>query len=126
MPAIAVAVAATSALGAVNGLVITRGRVQPFITTLAMMFAARGLILVHTNEQSIRLDRSADFLIWLGRGWVGPIPVPVILLFVAFAIAWFVLEHTRFGRHVFAVGDSDDAARLMGLDVDRVRLVWDR
>ena len=120
--AIAVAVFATSVLGMVNGLVVTRGRVQPFITTLAMMFAARGLILVHTHEASVRIDHSAETLIWLGRGWLGPIPVPVILLFACFALAWFVLAHTRFGRHVYAVGDSDDAARLMGLDVDRVRL----
>ena len=120
--AIAVAILATMALGTVNGLVVTRARVQPFITTLAMMFAARGLLLVHTNEQSVRVDRSAEALVWLGRGWIGPIPVPVVLLFVAFGIAWFVLQHTRFGRHVYAVGDSDDAARLMGLDVERVRL----
>jgi len=120
--AIGVAVLATAVLGAINGLVVTRARVQPFITTLAMMFAARGLLLVHTHEQSVRVDRSAEVLVWLGRGWIGPIPVPVVLLFAAFALAWFVLEHTRFGRHVFAVGDSDDAARLMGLDVERVRL----
>jgi galactofuranose transport system permease protein len=120
--AIVVALLATTLLGAVNGLVVTRARVQPFITTLAMMFAARGLILAHTHEQSVKVDRGASALIWLGRGWIGPLPVPIIILFLGFGIAWVVLEHTRFGRHVFAVGDSDDAARLMGLDIDRVRL----
>ena len=122
LAAIAVAVLATSGLGLVNGLLVTRARVQPFITTLAMMFAARGLLLVHTHEQSVRMDHAATGLTWLGRGQVGPVPMPIVLLFGAYLVAWVVLEHTRFGRHVFAVGDSDEAARLMGLDVDRVRV----
>jgi ribose transport system permease protein len=114
------AVAATTALGLVNGLLVTRARIQPFITTLGMMFGARGMLLALTNEASIRVARDADALKWLGRGWLGPVPVPVLAMVLVFAAAWLVLTHTRFGRHVYAVGDNAEAARLMGLDVDRV------
>jgi len=120
--AIVAAISVSSVIGIVNGVLVAKARVQPFVTTLAMTFAARGLLFVQTHEQSVRTSRDATALTYLARGWLGPIPVPVILFLLAFAIGWFVLSQTRFGRHVYAVGDSDDAARLMGLDVDRVRI----
>ena len=118
--AVGAAVLVTTILGLVNGLVVTKARIQPFITTLTMMFAARGMLLALTHEQSIRVAKTASSFKWIGRGWVGPVPVPVIFLFVAFAVGWVVLRHTRFGRHVYAIGDNAEAAVLMGLDVDRV------
>ena len=115
-------VTAAAILGAVNGLVIAKVRIQPFVVTLAMMIAARGAALAFTGENSVRLDPGATGLTWLGRGWVGPIPVPVLLLGLAFLVGWVVLRHTSFGRHVYAVGDEEGAARLLGLQVDRVLL----
>lgn len=120
--AMIVAVGFSALLGLINGLVIAKARIQPFITTLAMMIAARGLALVYTQEQSVPVDRSAEGFAWLGRGLIGPIPVPVVILIVAFALGWLVLNHTRFGRHVYAVGDNEEAARLMGLNAGRVTL----
>jgi ribose transport system permease protein len=113
-------VGAATVLGAVNGLVIAKVRIQPFVVTLAMMIAARGAALAFTGENSVRLAPEATGLTWLGRGWVGPIPVPVVLLLVVYLIGWLVLRHTAFGRHVYAVGDEEGAARLLGLRVDRV------
>ena len=111
-------------LGLANGVIIARARVQPFIVTLAMMIAARGLALVATGEQTVRVDRSAQGFTELGRGTVdlGPLalPVPVIILVAAYVLGWLVLNHTRFGRHVFSIGDNEEAARLMGLNVRRV------
>ena len=118
--ALGAGVLAATLLGVVNGVVIARGRMQPFVVTLAMMIAARGVALAVTSEQSVRVAPDAAGLVWLGRGWLGPIPVPVVLLAVAFAIGWIVLHYTTFGRHVYAVGDDQDAARLLGLRVDRV------
>lgn len=118
--AIIAGVGAATLLGVVNGVVIAKVRIQPFVVTLAMMIAARGLALAATGEQSVPLSRDADLLAWLGRGRVGPVPAPVLLLFVAYAIGWFTLRYTRFGRHVYATGDDRDAARLLGLDTDRV------
>ncbi len=122
--ALVAAVAATTILGLINGLVIAKARIQPFIVTLAMMIAARGLALAATGEQSVRIANE-DFT-WLGRGFIAQdllgdkLPVPVLILIVAFGIGWLILNQTRFGRNVFAVGDNDEAARLMGLNISRV------
>lgn len=120
--AVLAAMGFTTLLGTINGVVIAHARIQPFITTLAMMIAARGLALAYTGEQSVRVSRLSEGFTWLGRGWVGPIPVPVLILAVAFAVGWIVLKYTRFGRHVYALGDNEEAARLMGLNVGRVTL----
>ncbi len=118
--ALVAAVAATTFLGLINGLVIAKARIQPFIVTLAMMIAARGLALAATGEASVGI--TDDSFAWLGRGTIGFLPVPILILIVAFAVGWLVLNQTRFGRNVFAVGDNDEAARLMGLNVNRVTI----
>lgn len=106
--------------GVLNGVLITKARIQPFIVTLAMMIAARGVALGVTGENSVRVDRGAEGLMWLGRGRLLGIPVPVVLAALAFLAGWTVLRYTRFGRYVYAAGDHPDAARLLGLKVDRV------
>ncbi|MDQ6786372.1 MAG: ABC transporter permease [Acidobacteriota bacterium] len=119
--ALIAAVAATTVLGLINGLVIAKARIPPFIVTLAMMIAARGLALAATGEQSVRIANQ-DFT-WLGRGLIGDfLPVPILILIIAFAIGWLILNQTRFGRNVFAIGDNDEAARLMGLNTSRVTI----
>jgi len=120
--ALLVGVGAAALLGLVNGVVIAKARIQPFITTLAMMIAARGLALAATGEQSVRVDRLSEGFTWLGRGFLGPMPVPVVILALGFALGWLVLNHTRFGRHVYAIGDNEEAARLMGLHVSSVTI----
>jgi ribose transport system permease protein len=120
--AVVAAVALTTVLGLVNGVVIAKARIQPFIVTLAMMIAARGLVLAYTGEKSIGIGKSSEALTSLGRDFVGPVPVPVVFLVILFALGWLVLNHTRFGRHVYAVGDNDEAARLMGLNTGRVTI----
>ncbi len=113
-------VAVAAAAGLVNGLVIARARVQPFVTTLATLFAARGLVLAATGEQSVPVAPAAAGLAWLGRGEALGIPAPVLVLAAAYLAGWAALRYTRFGRHVYAVGDDADAARLLGLGVERV------
>ncbi|HKP71850.1 MAG TPA: ABC transporter permease [Pyrinomonadaceae bacterium] len=120
--AVLAAVALTTVLGFVNGVFIAKARIQPFIVTLAMMIAARGLVLAYTKEKSVGIGRSSEWLRWLGTGFVGPVPIPVVFLIIAFAVGWLVLNHTRFGRHVYALGDNDEAARLMGLNTGRVTI----
>ncbi|NNC33062.1 ABC transporter permease [Longimicrobium terrae] len=118
--AIAGGLAAGAVLGVVNGVLITRARIQPFIVTLAMMIAVRGVALGTTNENSVRVDRAAEGFLWLGRGRLLGVPVPVLLAALAFLIGWTVLRYTRYGRYVYASGDHQDAARLLGLKVDGV------
>ncbi|MBV8707204.1 MAG: ABC transporter permease [Acidobacteriaceae bacterium] len=114
------AVGCTALLGFANGLVIARARIPPFIVTLAMMIGARGIALACTGEQSVRVNRLSTQFTFLGRGHVGPVPVPILLLAAAFFLAWLSLAHTAFGRHVYALGDNQEAARLMGLNSGRV------
>jgi ribose transport system permease protein len=118
----AAAIGIATLLGLINGLVIAKARIQPFVVTLATMIAARGIALAATGEQSVRVDRLSEGFTWLGRGLVGPIPVPVLILILAYGLGWLVLAHTRFGRHVYAFGDNAEAARLMGLNVNAVTL----
>jgi galactofuranose transport system permease protein len=121
-PAVLGAVAATTAIGFANGAAIVQARIQPFIATLATMIAGRGLALGWTEEQSIRTDPSASGLLWLGRGFFGWVPIPVLILATAYASGFVVLGYTRFGRHVYALGDNGEAASLMGLRVKGVAL----
>ena len=118
--AVAGGLAAGALLGTLNGVLITKARIQPFIVTLAMMIAARGVALGVTGENSVRVDRGAEALRWLGQGRVAGVPVQVLLAAGAFLAGWMVLRYTRFGRYIFATGDNEDAARLLGLKVDRV------
>jgi ribose/xylose/arabinose/galactoside ABC-type transport system permease subunit len=124
--ALAAGVAVATLLGLVNGVVIAWARIQPFIVTLAMMIAARGLALVATRELTVRVDRSAQDFTELGRGTIdlGPLalPVPVLVLVAAYVLGWLFLNHARFGRHIYALGDNEEAARLMGLNVRRVTM----
>ena len=108
------------ALGLLNGILIAKVRLPPFIVTLAMLIAARGVVLAITGEASVRIERGTAGLLWLGRGTIGAVPVPVLVLLVAYAVGWAVLQYSRYGRRVYAVGDNEDAARLLGLNVDRV------
>jgi ribose transport system permease protein len=117
--AIVAGIGSAALLGLVNGLLVARARIEPFIVTLAMLTAARGVALAATGENSVPLAASATGLAWLGRGTVGPIPAPVVILALAYLLAALLLRSTSFGRALFAVGDSEEAARLMGLRVDR-------
>jgi inositol transport system permease protein len=106
--------------GFFQGLGITRLKVPPFVVTLGGLSAFRGLTLWFSGGGPISgLD--ADFR-WWGQGQIGPVPVPVILFLVLAAICHIILRHTRYGRHVYAVGGNPEAARLSGLNVDRIVL----
>ncbi|HZT59590.1 MAG TPA: ABC transporter permease [Pyrinomonadaceae bacterium] len=124
--ALAAGVGCATALGLANGVVIAKARIQPFIVTLAMMIAARGLALIYTQEKTVSVPAAARGFGELGRGVIDlgplPIPYPVLILVAAYVVAGFVLNYTRFGRHTYALGDSEEAARLMGLNVGRVTM----
>lgn len=106
-------------LGAVNATAITLGRVVPFIATLAMFLAARGIALWMSGQAPIStLDN--DLVRWFGSGDVFGLPAPVLVFAVVTAIGWVVLNRTRYGRYVVAVGGNREAARISGIRVDRI------
>ncbi|KEO54903.1 ribose ABC transporter permease [Thioclava indica] len=113
-----------AALGAVSGLIVSIGRVQPFIATLVAMTALRGATLVFSGGRPIDAGEgvAADVFWYIGGGYLFGIPVPVILAGVVFLICWFALSQMRFGRYVYAVGGSEQVARLAGINAGRVKV----
>lgn len=113
--AIGVGLMVGAACGLVNGLLITRGRLPPFIATLGMMSVARGAALVYTEGRPI--SGFGDGFRWLATGRLLELPLPVILGALAYLGGHLVLTRTRFGRYVYAIGGNEEATRLSGVPV---------
>ncbi|WP_431802415.1 ABC transporter permease [Halobacillus andaensis] len=122
--AIVIPIVATAALGLVNGFIIAKGKLEPFIVTLAMMIGVRGLVYIITNEESVIASPNTEsFFNFLGNGLLLGIPIPVWLFIILIAISWYVLKHTPFGRHTYAVGGNESASQLMGVKVAKVKVL---
>lgn len=108
------------AVGLLNSLLVIRVGILPFLATLAAMAGTRGFALIFTNGQPIGgLSPTFDAL---GQGYIGPVPVPVVIFAVAAIVGDLVLTQTKFGRHVYAVGGNAETARDVGIPVRRVLL----
>lgn len=108
-------------MGAINGLLVTKGKVAPFIATLATMTIFRGLTLVYTEGRPITGFDSEMFTM-LGAGYLFVIPVPVLWMLGSFALLYFILKKTAFGRRTYAIGGNEEASILSGIKVDRVKI----
>ena len=103
----------TAALcGAINGSIHVFAKIPSFIVTMGMLNVARGIVLVITNSYSI--TGLPDSFKVIGRGYVGPIPVPVVIMAVCYVIGFAVLKYTKFGRSAYSIGGNIEAARLSG------------
>ena len=130
LPAVLVPMLAGLLVGLLNGAVIARLGIPPFITTLATLLAARGMALILANNASVSVDSAAGFAsISLGSVFSIPLPdgvfsvtIPLLVMLLAYAIGSVVLNYTRFGRHMLAVGGNEEATRLMGLPVARIKI----
>lgn len=107
-------------LGLFNGALVAWGRMPPIIVTLATMGIARGLGLIYSGGYPI--SGLPGWVSWFGVGRIGTIPVPVILMVLVYALAWVLLQRTSFGRHVYAIGGNETAARLSGVRTGLVKL----
>ena len=114
--ALAVALAVAVACNIVNAIFVANFNVPAFIATLGMQQAARGLALYYTNGQNIL--QLGDF-VKIGQGSVGPIPVPVILIVLVTIVIWYVVNNTRYGRGLDAIGGSRSAAEASGINSKR-------
>nr|MDH3175242.1 ribose ABC transporter permease RbsC [Bacillus pumilus] len=110
-------------LGMVNGLLITKGKMAPFIATLATMTIFRGLTLVYTDGNPITgLGSNYAFQLF-GRGYFLGIPVPAITMLLTFIVLWVLLHKTPFGRRTYAIGGNEKAAFISGIKVPRVKIM---
>ncbi len=105
-------------VGALAGVFITKFKITPFIVTLAMMTVCRGLAFMYTEGRPI-WEVPPEFSV-LGNGRFMAVPIPTIIMIVVYVLAFLVLHRTRFGRYVYAVGGNKEAARLAGINTNKV------
>lgn len=108
--------------GLLNGLMVTRLGIFPFIATLAMMLAAKGTALLLSGNASVEVDYDSTFTV-LGQGDLFAFPIPAWIALLCFIAGSIVLNFTEIGRTTLAIGGNEDATRLMGLPIDRVKLM---
>jgi ribose transport system permease protein len=121
MAAILGGIAVGTAFGVCNGLLITRAGLPPFIATLGTLSIGRGLIYVITRGYPVTAPRD-ELLLQIGQGYVGRVPMPVIIMVGVTIIATLFLGKTTLGRYIYAVGGNEEAARLAGINVNRVKM----
>ncbi len=121
-PALAGAVLIGLLAGLINGVLIARFALQPFVVTLAMLLAARGAALTLSGNAPVMVDFAQGFT-ELGTMHLGPVPLPVVITAVLYILGALLLNRTRFGRHVLAIGGNEEAARLAGIPVGRTLVV---
>ncbi|MDP0487930.1 MAG: ribose ABC transporter permease [Fusobacterium sp. JB021] len=111
-------------LGAISGSFISYGKLQAFITTLVAMTLLRGATLVFTDGKPISMGFRDNALLFdtIGGGYILGIPVPIYIMIFVFAVCHYILKNTRFGRYVFAVGGNEEATKLSGINVDRLKV----
>ena len=123
------AIAFATALGSINAIAVAYGRVVPFIATLAMFSIARGVALLLNDKLPVSLldlnggefgDPAAFSLLWFGNGRIIGIPVSVYIFLAVTVIGWILLNRTRYGRYVVAVGGNREAARIAGVPVRKI------
>lgn len=102
-------------IGLINGLLVTIGRIAPFVVTLGMVTIARGLALIYTKGYPI--SGFGEGFRQLGGGYFLGIPIPVIVFILMVALAWFILNHTRLGRYTYAIGGNEETVKLSGINV---------
>ena len=104
-------------LGFANGFLVSVMRIVPFIATLATMMTYRGVAYILTDTQSIAVPRTEKAFIAIGRDYVLGVPIPALIFLAVLGILYFFSFSTRTGRQIFAIGDNEDAARMMGVNV---------
>ncbi|MEJ5963723.1 ABC transporter permease subunit [Pedobacter immunditicola] len=108
-------------MGTMNGWVITKFNVPPFVATLAMLTIARGLTMLYT--QGFPISGLGENFSYLGTGWLLGIPVPVWISAAVVLIAVIITNKTRLGRYIYAIGGNESASKLSGININKVKII---
>jgi ribose transport system permease protein len=107
-------------LGLNNGVITAKAQIPFFIVTLATMVIARGLCYIITG--GFPISQLGEGFQQIGRGYLGPMPIPALIMVMVYILAYTILQHMPFGRHVYAIGGNETAASLAGINVDRTKI----
>lgn len=121
--AMTIALASGLILGMLNGLMIVKGRLQPFIATLVSMTAYRGIGMIYSGGRPISNLGNSVLLVNLGKGDLLGIPIPVWILGILFGVFYFILQKTVLGRKIYATGSNAKAAALAGISTGKIRFL---
>jgi inositol transport system permease protein len=113
--AVLIALAVATGIGTLNGLAVAHTRIPPFIVTLSMLTIGRGLALIITEGSPIYVRN--DFMAWLGRGAIAGIPTSIVILAFFLILSWVILNRTKIGRYIYAIGGNIETAKLSGIRV---------
>lgn len=122
-PALLIPVAMGLGVGFVNGFVIEKMKIVPFIGTLAVQMAVRGIAYILTDIKSIPVSKECTAFPLIGRGYLYGIPIPVIIFAVLAVVMIVISNSSSFGRSLYAIGGNEDAARMMGLKVQKNKII---
>ncbi|MDR1832732.1 MAG: ABC transporter permease [Fusobacteriaceae bacterium] len=118
--ALSVALATGVVMNAISGALVSIYKTPPFIATLAVTAVARGSVLLYTKGQNIY--QIGNYVVF-GQGYLGFIPIPVIIMLLMLVLTWYILNNTRFGRSLYAIGGNEEAANASGIMVPRTKFV---
>ena len=121
VPALLITLAVGALLGSVNGFCAIKLKVHPMVATMATMTIYQGIAYVWSNSETY-FNFPAAFK-KIGQGYIGPIPICVIIMLVAVGIGYFILNKTYFGRYIYSIGGNEEATRLAGVNTKKVRLL---
>lgn len=126
IPGILIGLAVGGFIGVLNALMVTRIKLPPFIATLGMLSIGRGLTVLFATgirgSVASNITVTQPLVLFLGGGHLGPVPFPVVIMAILYAFFGWFSRNTVLGRQVYAVGSNEEAARLSGVNVDRVKL----
>jgi ribose transport system permease protein len=118
--AILIGLAAGTALGFFNGLAVAKAKLPAFIVTLAMMTVARGFTLIYTDGRPI--SGFNETFRFFGAGYLGRIPIPVVIMFIFLIVIYILLKKTPLGRYIYAIGGNETATKLSGINTDKIKI----
>ncbi|MBQ6370749.1 MAG: ABC transporter permease [Firmicutes bacterium] len=116
-------IGAAIGIGLVNGLIITKAKIPPFIVTLAIGIIARSVTTFICQGKTVTGDNTDTFVKKIGNGSIGSIPIPLIIMLVMAVILTIILTKTKLGTYIIGVGCNENAARYSGINVERIKII---